>query len=165
MPHPLSSNFDHRPEGTIIDTIILHYTDMDTAQDALTRLCDPASKVSSHYLIDDKGVLYQLVEDRYRAWHAGVSSWRGRHNVNHFSIGIELDNPGESYFQKHGQWKPYSQPQMASLITLITTLIQKHPITSITGHENIAPERKKDPGPHFDWGMIASFFSPQMVFS
>ena len=95
--HP-SPNYDQRPHGTKIDTVIIHYTDMPNSNDALQRMCDPASKVSAHYLVDDNGTIYQLVEDTNRAWHAGISEWRGKSNVNHFSIGIELQNPGHVFY-------------------------------------------------------------------
>ncbi|HSM22571.1 MAG TPA: N-acetylmuramoyl-L-alanine amidase, partial [Rubrivivax sp.] len=93
----LSPNFDLRPAGTAVDTLVLHYTGMPTATAALERLCDPSAKVSAHWLIDEDGTLVALVPEAMRAWHAGVSWWRGESNLNDRSIGIELVNPGHEW--------------------------------------------------------------------
>ncbi len=154
-----SPNFNDRPVETVIDTVVLHYTDMETAQASLDILCDPKAEVSSHYLIDIDGTIYQLVLDEKRAWHAGVSHWKGRDNVNNFSIGIELQNPGyHSYFVKYGCWDSYPLSLMESLVELLKSLTYKYPINplDIVGHCDIAPDRKIDPGPHFDWQWLAT---------
>ena len=86
-----SANFNDRPAGAKIDYIILHYTDMESMQESLNRLCDPVYEVSSHYAIDEDGTIYQLVDDAKRAWHAGESLYQGKSGCNDFSIGIELE--------------------------------------------------------------------------
>ena len=92
-----SPNFSYRKNLNIIDTIIIHYTGMQNAQLALNYLCNPGSRVSSHYFINEKGKLWQLVDDNNVAWHAGVSKWLDRKNLNETSIGIELVNPGHEH--------------------------------------------------------------------
>ena len=156
LPH-LSPNFDDRPQGTIIDTVVLHYTDMPSASVSLQRLCDPVYKVSSHYLIDQDGTIYQLVAEEKRAWHAGESIWQGRPRVNDFSIGIELQNPGHIHFLETGSWQPYPDAQLDALLTLLKDIASRHPLITqnTVGHCDVAPTRKIDPGPHFDWEWLA----------
>ncbi len=153
--HP-SPNFNDRPPLIHPDTVVLHYTDMQSASVSLQRLCDPLSKVSCHYLIDEDGTIYQLVDLEKRAWHAGVSEWKGRSNVNHFSIGIELQNPGYEYFKEHGFWSPYPFLQYQALINLLKVLKKTYPaiVHNTIGHSDVAPERKIDPGPHFNWDLL-----------
>jgi N-acetylmuramoyl-L-alanine amidase len=147
-----SPNFDDRPEGTIIDTIIIHYTGMETAQGALQRLCDPASKVSAHYMIDLDGTTHALVDEDKRAWHAGVSYWRGRTQINNNSIGIELVNRGHEF-----GYAKFPELQMSALITLCKAIQKRHPIKPelILAHSDIAPTRKIDPGEKFNWKSLA----------
>ena len=147
----LSPNFNERPKEVKISLIILHYTEMNPVQAALERLTDPASKVSAHYLIEQNGQMYQLVEDQYRAWHAGISSWQGYEDVNDISIGIELDHPG------HISSAPYPKVLMTSLLKLLKFLCVRHKINKkqIWGHSDIAPDRKIDPGEFFDWSFLA----------
>lgn len=147
-----SPNCDDRMDGAIINTIVIHYTGMKTAQEALDRLRDTSSSVSAHYLIDEEGELYRLVEEEDRAWHAGVSHWRGMDGLNQHSIGIELVNPGE----EHG-YKPFPKAQMHTLVKLCNDLIDVHPIQdrNIIGHADIAPTRKADPGEKFDWQWLS----------
>jgi N-acetylmuramoyl-L-alanine amidase len=147
-----SPNFELRPIGSSIDTIILHYTDMLTLDEALNRLCDSESKVSSHFLISKEGQLYQLVDPKERAWHAGVSSWQGEPDINSRSIGIELDNIGHSYGPE-----PFPQEQMTTLLNLLSELTHQYRIPSdrILGHSDVAPLRKSDPGEMFPWEMLA----------
>ena len=95
-----SPNFGHRPPATPIDMLVLHYTGMESAGAALERLCDPAAKVSAHYLIDEDGAVTALVGEDKRAWHAGVAFWRGQTDINARSIGIELVNPAPSQVPK-----------------------------------------------------------------
>lgn len=148
-----SPNFDERPENQNITLIVLHYTDTASSREALNILCDPASKVSSHYLIDFDGKILKLVDETKRAWHAGVSSWLGHSNVNNYSIGIELQNQGYEYFKKHGFWPDFTQDLKASLLMLLNDLCARYSLSKnhIVGHCHIAPNRKIDPGPHFDW--------------
>jgi N-acetylmuramoyl-L-alanine amidase len=139
--HP-SPNYEKRQRA--IDMVVIHYTEMESAAAALARLCDPMTKVSAHYLIDKAGVVTQLVADEHCAWHAGVSFWQGQTHLNHNSIGIELDNKGN---------EPFVEVQMQVLENLLAFLIEKHnvPPHRIVGHSDIAPGRKVDPGPFFDW--------------
>jgi N-acetylmuramoyl-L-alanine amidase len=132
--------------------LVLHYTGMRTCTDALARLTDRASEVSAHYLIDEDGTLYQLVDEAQRAWHAGVSSWRGESDVNTRSIGIELVNPGHEF-----GYRDFPQPQMDALVNLARGILARHPIPpiNVVGHSDVAPMRKTDPGERFDWRGLA----------
>jgi len=143
MPSP---NFNTRQNNAKPSLIIIHYTGMKTAQDALERLCDPKSQVSAHYTIDEDSTLYQHVDEAQRAWHAGVSQWQGITDVNSHSIGIELVNPGH----EHG-YRPFPTIQIEKLISLCQAIMQRHKIHWIVGHEHVAPNRKQDPGPLFPW--------------
>ena len=153
MKKHLSINFDDRPAGMPVDTLVIHYTGMKTAEEALNRLQDGEAKVSAHYFIDEEGEVIQLVQEKNRAWHAGVSSWRGRENVNDFSIGIELVNPGHEFGYKH-----FEEPQMNALIKLCKEIMERHPIESqnVVGHSDIAPDRKEDPGEFFEWERLSN---------
>ena len=155
QPYP-SPNFNDRPDGAKIDVIVLHYTDFLTVEESLQCLIDPLSNVSCHYLIHDDGTIYQLVADDKRAWHAGVSEWRGQTNINNISIGIELQNGGMTYKKAFGDWPPYPDVQMQALADLISDLQQRYNIPNdyIVGHSTIAPDRKIDPGVHFKWEML-----------
>jgi N-acetylmuramoyl-L-alanine amidase len=161
LVHRSSPNFNDRPAGAAIDMIVLHYTDVPTAADALAILCDPAREVSSHYLIDEDGTVFKLVDEDKRAWHAGLSYWNGRENINHNSIGIELQNHGWNYYKQHGAWPPYTAPLMGSLVSLIRDIQTRYPITldNIVGHNHVIPRRKMDPGPHFDWAWLKERFA------
>ncbi|HKW53071.1 MAG TPA: N-acetylmuramoyl-L-alanine amidase [Stellaceae bacterium] len=145
-----SPNHDARP-GTV-DMLILHYTGMQSAAAALDRLCSPAAKVSAHYLIDEDGTVWRLVAEERRAWHAGVSSWRGRRDINGASIGIELVNPGHEF-----GYRPFPEAQMAALEALGRDIIGRRPIppSHVLGHSDVAPQRKSDPGELFDWPRLA----------
>ena len=145
-----SPNFGPRTGG--IDMLVLHYTGMKSAAEALDRLCDPDARVSAHYLIDEDGAIWRLVAEDQRAWHAGVSSWRHRSDVNGASIGIELVNPGHEW-----GYRPFPETQMAALETLAGDVLARHPIPSrnVVGHSDVAPLRKQDPGELFDWPRLA----------
>jgi len=147
-----SPNHDARPEAGRIDMLVLHYTGMKTAAEAIDRLCDPAAKVSAHYVIDEDGTVWRLVADGPRAWHAGVSFWQGTENVNAVSIGIELVNPGHEW-----GYRAFPEAQMASLETLAQSLLQRYaiPPDRVVGHSDVAPLRKQDPGELFDWPRLA----------
>jgi len=148
----LSPNHDRRAEGTI-DILVMHYTGMKTAQDALARLCDPEAKVSSHYTIDRDGTVYQHVSEGRRARHAGVSYWAGVRDVNSRSIGIEIVNPGHEF-----GYIPFAEPQIAALIDLSSEIIARHPAITpsrVVGHSDVAPSRKQDPGELFPWQRLA----------
>ncbi len=148
-----SLNFDARETGAFIDTLVIHYTGMKSMEDALERLVDKKSKVSAHYLIDETGFVYKMVPEDKRAWHAGVSSWRGNTNINTRSIGIELVNPGHDF-----GYRNFPSLQMNSLTNLAKKILRRHPIPArnIIGHSDVAPSRKIDPGELFDWKGLAS---------
>jgi len=148
-----SPNHDARPASKAIDLIVLHYTGMRDAESALQRLSDPAAKVSSHYLIDERGKVYRLVDEDRRAWHAGVSYWQGERDVNGVSVGIELANPGHDF-----GYRPFPEVQMTALVELCRGLLARHPIppARIVGHSDVAPRRKIDPGELFDWQALAA---------
>lgn len=150
--HP-SPNHDARPPGQAVEILLLHYTGMPTGGAALERLCDPAAKVSAHYLIDEDGRIRQLVDEDRRAWHAGLAEWRGRADVNARSIGIELVNPGHEW-----GYRAFPRPQMASLVALARGILARHPIPprAVLGHADVAPLRKEDPGELFDWAGLAA---------
>jgi N-acetylmuramoyl-L-alanine amidase len=145
-----STNFSERKSP--IDMLVFHYTDMESTKAALSWMTNPAAEVSSHYLIDEVGEIYQLVEEEKKAWHAGESFWQGDTNLNNYSIGIELSNPGHS----HG-YQPFPEAQITALVTLSRD-IQKRwsiPISRILGHSDIAPRRKQDPGHLFPWERLS----------
>jgi N-acetylmuramoyl-L-alanine amidase len=147
-----SPNFGPRPDGVPIDMIVLHYTGMPSAKAALERLCDPAAEVSAHYLIDEDGTIHQLVADEQRAWHAGLSYWRGERDVNSRSLGIELVNPGHEF-----GYRPFPGAQIAALTALLHALMGRHGIAArnLVGHADVAPARKQDPGELFPWEALA----------
>ena len=133
--------------------LVLHYTGMVGAEAALDRLCDPAAKVSAHYLIDEDGTVFALVPEERRAWHAGVAAWRGNRDVNARSIGIELANPGHEFV-----YRDFPDSQMVALTALAADILARHPIPSrnVVGHSDVAPDRKLDPGERFDWRRLAA---------
>lgn len=145
-----SLNFDVR--NADISMIVLHYTGMQSGEEAIERLCSEESKVSAHYVIDEDGSVYKLVEEKFRAWHAGVSYWRGMRNVNANSIGIEIVNPGHEF-----GYREFTGRQYKSIIALCQELKQKYSIEdiNIVGHSDIAPDRKEDPGELFEWELLA----------
>ena len=146
-----SPNHDDRG-GANVDMLVLHYTGMKTAADALARLCDPAAKVSAHYTVDEDGTIYAHVPEDRRAWHAGVSHWAGVTNVNARSIGIEIVNPGHEF-----GYRAFPEAQIAALIRLSHGLVMRHPIAAsqVVGHSDVAPMRKEDPGELFPWEKLA----------
>jgi N-acetylmuramoyl-L-alanine amidase len=147
-----SPNFERRSPDASVDLIVLHYTDMRNAEEALARLCDAEAKVSAHFLIHKKGTLYQLVDPAYCAWHAGVSSWQGETDINNRSIGIELDNFGHTF-----GLEPFSSPQINTLVDLLDHLTKTYAIPPhrVVGHSDVAPLRKSDPGEMFPWVDLA----------
>ena len=132
--------------------VVLHYTGMRTAAEALERMCDPAAEVSAHYMIDEDGTVIRLVNEEKRAWHAGRSSWRGVTDINSASVGIELVNPGHEW-----GYRPFPDAQMDALLPLLADVIDRHdiPRANVVGHSDIAPARKSDPGELFDWDRLA----------
>ena len=144
----LSPNFNERPTPKKVDLIVIHYTGMVTAQAALTRLCEPAAQVSSHYLIEKNGYLHELVDEKKRAWHAGISFWKGETDINGISLGIELDNGGHDF-----GLPAYPEDQIKTLLLLLDKLVTQYSLHKerIIGHSDVAPTRKRDPGEHFPW--------------
>jgi N-acetylmuramoyl-L-alanine amidase len=130
--------------------IVLHQTEMATAEAALARLRDPraTARVSAHYLIGRDGRIYQLVADGERAWHAGASRWGGRGDLNSASIGIELDNDGVA---------PFPDAQVEALLRLLADLAARHRIArdQVIAHSDVAPTRKVDPSARFPWERLA----------
>ena len=130
---------------------------MPSAAAALARLCDPAAKVSAHYLVDEDGRVVALVDESRRAWHAGASAWQGRTRLNDCSIGIELVNPGHEW-----GYRAFADAQYAACIELCGAILARWPIPPrrVLGHSDIAPERKQDPGELFDWPRLAAAWLP-----
>jgi len=147
-----SPNWNERPPGCDIDLVVLHYTGMQTGDEALARLCDPEAEVSAHYMIEEDGTVFQLVPEEKRAWHAGVSSWCGRDNINHYSIGIELVNPGHEF-----GYRAFPDRQIDSLLEVLAGIKSRHfiPCNGYIGHSDIAPDRKTDPGELFPWHILS----------
>jgi AmpD protein len=154
-----SPNCDERPAGGAINLLVVHHISLPPGEfggpgivELFTNRLDPAAhsfyatvagtKVSAHFLIRRDGELYQFVPCGGRAWHAGESSWRGRTRCNDFSIGVELEGTGET---------PFTDAQYGRLAVLTRALKARYPIRDIVGHSDVAPGRKIDPGPHFDW--------------
>ena len=148
-----SPNFNkkNRPINWI-KLIIIHYTGMQSERESLKRLCDPESKVSSHFVISRNGKIYRLVNDNQIAWHAGKSFWGKYKNLNKVSIGVELVNKGHQF-----GYTNFKKKQILSLVKLCKILINKYKIKgkNIVGHSDIAPSRKKDPGEKFPWQELA----------
>ncbi|MFZ5962744.1 N-acetylmuramoyl-L-alanine amidase [Thalassococcus sp. BH17M4-6] len=143
-----SPNFGPRRDGALPDLVVIHYTAMTDAAAACMRLCDPAAEVSAHYLISETGAAWHLVDEEKRAWHAGAGQWGHARDVNSRSIGIELANTG-----RH----PFPEPQMCALETLLAGILSRWHIApqGVIGHSDMAPGRKIDPGPRFDWRRLA----------
>jgi N-acetylmuramoyl-L-alanine amidase len=143
-----SPNFDNRSNGVSASILLLHYTGMESADVALKRLCDPQAKVSSHYLVHEDGHIVQMVDEDMRAWHAGVSSWRGITDINAHSIGIEIHNVGHN-----STYPDFADVQMAAVVELCADILSRTDIwpENVLGHSDVAPGRKVDPGEKFDW--------------
>jgi N-acetylmuramoyl-L-alanine amidase len=150
-----SPNFEiKKRKPNQIKFIIFHYTGMKNELEAIEKLTNIKSKVSSHYLIKNNGDIVVMVPDLYQAWHAGISSWKNFKSLNKSSIGIEVSNPGHNF-----NYKKFSKKQIQSIKKLSKFLISKYKIDkkNILGHSDIAPDRKKDPGEKFPWKYLAKF--------
>lgn len=147
-----SPNFNERLLP--LNMVVIHYTEMKPVETALARLCDAEAGVSAHYLISEEGEVMNLVAEDKRAWHAGVSYWRGVRDVNSASIGIELDHPGH----KDGDYRGFSEAQIGALIPLLRRMMKEHniPLANVVGHSDVAPQRKIDPGELFPWERLAA---------
>ncbi len=132
--------------------VVLHYTAMETADAACERLCDETTEVSAHYVISEQGDITQLVSEHMRAWHAGAGAWGDVTDVNSHSIGIELANAGSL-----NNMPPFPHPQMQALRLLLRSVLDRWhiPMERVIGHSDMAPDRKFDPGPKFDWHALA----------
>ncbi|MBZ9982908.1 MULTISPECIES: N-acetylmuramoyl-L-alanine amidase [unclassified Mesorhizobium] len=144
----VSPNFGPRRETLKPDMIVLHYTGMPTGAGAEAWLCDPASEVSSHYLVHENGHIVQMVRESDRAWHAGKSSWFGRTDINSCSVGIEIVNPGHSL-----GYPGFPKRQIDAVIGLCAGIASRHAIAPqrVLAHSDVAPGRKIDPGEKFPW--------------
>lgn len=146
----VSPNFNERTVPP--DMLVLHYTGMTSGPEALARLCDEQSKVSSHYLVEEDGRVFRLVPEERRAWHAGVSFWKGESDINGRSIGIEIVNPGHEF-----GYRAFPAAQIAAVIELVADIRTRWSIedSRILGHSDVAPGRKIDPGELFPWKQLA----------
>ena len=166
-----SPNHDARPEGVAIDTVILHYISLppehftgDAVEALFTNRLDVTAhpyfaglagvRVSSHFFLRRHGELVQFVHPDLRAWHAGVSRLLDRERCNDFSIGIELEGSGQ---------RPFTESQYRRLEKLLAALFQAYPIRYIAGHSDVAPGRKEDPGPWFQWSRLKSLLDAHGV--
>jgi N-acetylmuramoyl-L-alanine amidase len=147
-----SPNHDARPPEARVALLVLHYTGMPTGQAALERLCDPAARVSAHYMVEEDGRVLRLVPEHRRAWHAGRACWQGRRDINARSIGVEIVNPGHEF-----GYRAFPEPQMAAVVALCTAIAARHGLgrAALVGHSDVAPTRKEDPGELFDWSRLA----------
>ncbi|MGL4441276.1 MAG: peptidoglycan recognition protein family protein [Bosea sp. (in: a-proteobacteria)] len=139
-------------EGRRPDMLILHYTGMPDAGQALQWLCNPVSSVSSHYFVFENGHTLQLVPEERRAWHAGLSHWQAETDINSCSIGIEIANPGHP-----GGMPKYPETQIGAVLGLCRDICQRWniPPERILAHSDVAPGRKIDPGENFPWDDLA----------
>ena len=146
----VSPNFNERTVPP--DMLVLHYTGMTSGPEALARLCDEQSKVSSHYMVEEDGRVFRLVPEERRAWHAGVSFWKGESDINGRSIGIEIVNPGHEF-----GYRAFPAAQIAAVIELVADIRTRWSIedSRILGHSDVAPGRKIDPGELFPWKQLA----------
>jgi N-acetylmuramoyl-L-alanine amidase len=147
-----SPNFDERCDATRPNILLLHYTGMPSAEAAIHWLAAPESKVSCHYVVDEIGAVTQMVAETARAWHAGVSHWKGATDINSRSIGIEIHNPGHD-----GGYPDFPEAQMAAVEALCLDIIGRHGIAPhhVLAHSDVAPRRKIDPGEKFGWARLA----------
>ncbi len=144
-------NYEDRRDDLEPYILLMHYTGMKTMKEAKDRLSDPKSGVSVHYIIDEDGTTMDIVPDAKRAWHAGVSYWKGEDDINSASIGIEIVNPGHEF-----GYRAFPEAQMQAVLKLSRKIIDKHEIKYVLGHSDVAPERKQDPGELFDWEWLAA---------
>lgn len=144
---------NHDARGARVDILLMHYTGMQSGEDALARLTDRSAKVSSHYFVDEDGRVLQLVSEHQRAWHAGEASWKRAVDINARSIGIEIVNPGHEF-----GYRDFPTVQIDAVIALSRDIIARHHIrrARVLGHSDVAPLRKNDPGEKFPWARLAA---------
>jgi N-acetylmuramoyl-L-alanine amidase len=148
-----SPNHGERRGGVAADMLLLHYTGMQHAQEALARLCEEGSDVSAHYVVFEDGEIVQCVPEARRAWHAGEAFWAGETDINSRSIGIEIANPGHYW-----GYRDFPEPQVAAVIALARDVVTRNRIRPerVLGHSDVAPARKDDPGEKFPWDRLAT---------
>ena len=136
-----------------VSMVVLHYTGMQSADEALERLRSEDAGVSAHYMIEEDGKIHRLVREDRRAYHAGKSFWRGVRDVNSASVGIEIVNPGHEF-----GYRPFPDVQMEALLPLLAGIVGRWdvPRANVVGHSDVAPARKEDPGELFDWDLLAA---------
>ncbi|MFT4074105.1 MAG: N-acetylmuramoyl-L-alanine amidase [Asticcacaulis sp.] len=146
-----SPNFNERKGPP--DMVVLHYTGMQSGEAALARMCDPDAKVSAHYMVETDGRIFRLVPEERRAWHAGVSFWKGETDINGCAIGIEIVNPGHEF-----GYRDFPPVQIDAVIGLLDGIRERWdiPDSRILGHSDVAPARKEDPGERFPWAELAA---------
>lgn len=166
-----SPHFDERPAGAVPTLVVIHAISLPPGEfggDGVERLftgrLDPGAhpyyerlrglRVSAHFFIRRDGSAIQFVPFEKRAWHAGASCWRGRECCNDFSIGIELEGCDDL---------PFENVQYERLAALVGSLRKAHPIEDVVGHSDIAPGRKSDPGPHFDWALFEKLLTGEVA--
>jgi N-acetylmuramoyl-L-alanine amidase len=143
-----SPNHNERDPAKPVDILLLHYTGMASGEGAVRWLCNPVSRVSSHYVVFEDGRTVQLVDEGRRAWHAGQSYWAGETDLNTRSVGIEIVNPGHEW-----GYRPFPDGQIEAVIALCGGILARHPIPPerVLAHSDVAPLRKEDPGELFPW--------------
>ena len=148
---------NHDARTLPVSLLVLHYTGMESGEAALERMTDADAKVSAHYLVEENGRVFQLVDEDRRAWHAGVGEWAGITNVNSASIGIEIVNGGHNFPEEDGSLPEFPDAQIAAVIALCKDITARHAIAprGVVGHSDIAPARKDDPGEAFPWARLA----------
>jgi len=146
----LSPNFDERQ--CAVDMLVLHYTGMPTGEEAMRRLTDPEAKVSAHYTVDEEGLIFRHVAEDMRAWHAGVSCWKGEGDVNSRAVGVEIVNPGHEF-----GYTRFPAEQIEAVMQLAKAIVTRHsiPAAHVLAHSDVAPDRKEDPGELFPWSRLA----------
>ncbi len=147
-----SPNYEPRRSGLRPTILLMHYTGMARADAAIDWLCTPEARVSSHYLVDEKGRITQMVREEMRAWHAGDSFWMGETDINSASIGIEIHNPGHD-----AGYPDFPDTQMHAVMALSLDILSRHniPPRRVLAHSDVAPHRKDDPGEKFNWEELA----------
>ena len=147
-----SPNHGERRGDSKLDMILLHYTGMPNAEDAVAKLCTRGTEVSAHYVVMEDGYVIQCVAEARRAWHAGAAMWEGESDINSRSIGIEIANPG------HDRGYPdFPRRQIAAVTALCRSIMTRHriPAWRVLGHSDVAPARKQDPGEKFPWRLLS----------
>ena len=149
---------NHNERALPVSLLVLHYTGMESGAAALERLTDANAQVSAHYLVEEDGRIFQMVEEDRRAWHAGVGEWNGITDVNSASIGVEIVNGGHNVPNPDGSLPDFPDAQVEAVIALCRGIVDRHAIAprGVIGHSDLAPDRKEDPGEAFPWSRLAA---------